>query len=229
LNIALHGTAYHVEKTVRLYRRAMQAQELSREASQEANRSVSYYWEEDGSLVLKARLAAVGGALVVKALEAALGQVPEREVCVQSAEEWPLSPAARRADALVRMAQSSLKGRGRDAKSAEHYQVVIHVDAQSLSADAAGRAEVQGGPSLPVETIRRLGCDASVVGVIEDGKGRPLSVGGALEAFRPRYDGHCARAMRRGASSPGAPMRNTWTRTISSTGRTGARPSLATW
>jgi hypothetical protein len=185
LNIALHGTAYHVEKTVRLYRRAMQAQELSREASQEANRSVSYYWEEDGSLVLKARLAAVGGALVVKALEAALGQVPEREVCVQSAEEWPLSPAARRADALVRMAQSSLKGRGRDAKSAEHYQVVIHVDAQSLSADAAGRAEVQGGPSLPVETIRRLGCDASVVGVIEDGQGQPLSVGRRTRSIPP--------------------------------------------
>jgi hypothetical protein len=145
LNIALHGTAYHVERTVRLYRRAMQAQELSREASQQDSRSVSYYWEEDGSLVLKARLPAVGGALVVKALEAALAQVPEHEVCVERSEEWPISHAARRADALVRMAESSLKGRGRDAKSAEQYQVVIHVDAESLTAAAAGRAEVEGG------------------------------------------------------------------------------------
>jgi hypothetical protein len=185
LNIALHGTAYHVERTVRLYRRAIQAQELSREASQQDSRSVSYYWEEDGSLVLKARLPAVGGALVVKALEAALAQVPEHEVCVERSEEWPISHAARRADALVRMAESSLKGRGRDAKSAEQYQVVIHVDAESLTAAAAGRAEVEGGPSLPVETIKRLGCDASVVGVIEDGQGQPLSVGRRTRSIPP--------------------------------------------
>jgi Domain of unknown function (DUF222)/HNH endonuclease len=185
LNIALHGTAYHVEKTVRLYRRALQVQELSREASQQESRSVSYYWEEDGSLVLKARLPAVGGALVVKALEAALAQVPEHEVCMERSEEWPLSHAARRADALVRMAESALKAGGRDAKSAEHYQVVIHVDAQSLSAQAPGRAEVEGGPSLAVETIKRLGCDASVVGVIEDGKGQPLSVGRRTRSIPP--------------------------------------------
>jgi hypothetical protein len=185
LNIALHGTAYHVERTVRLYRRAMQAQELSREASQEQHREVSYYWEEDGSLVLKARLPAVGGALVVKALEAALAQVPEHEVCVERSEEWPLSHAARRADALVRMAQGSLKGCRGDAKTAEHYQVVIHVDAETLSSGAAGRAEVQGGPSLPLETIKRLGCDASVVGVIEDKKGQPLSVGRRTRSIPP--------------------------------------------
>jgi hypothetical protein len=176
LTIALHGTAYHVERTVRLYRRAMQAQELSREASQEANRAVSYGWEEDGSLVLKARLPAVGGALVLKALEAALGEVPEHEVCVERGEEWPLSHAARRADALVRVAERSLKRGGSEAKSAEHYQVVVHVDAEALRG-GAGRAQVHGGPNLPVETIKRLGCDASVVGVIEDGKGQPLSVG----------------------------------------------------
>jgi hypothetical protein len=199
LNIALHGTAYHVERTVRLYRRAMQAQELSREARQQESRSVSYYWEEDGSLVLKGRLPAVGGALVVKALEAALAQVPGHEVCVERGEEWPLSPAARRADALVRMAESALKGRGRDAKSAEHYQVVIHVDAETLSSGAAGRSEVEGGPSLAVETIKRLGCDASVVGMIEDGKGQPLSVGrrtrsippSIRRALRSRDEGGC--------------------------------------
>lgn len=133
LNIALHGTAHHVEKTARLFRRAMQAAELSREASQQESRGLSYHWEEDGSLVLKARLPAAGGALVMKALEAALAQVPAHEVRVESSEEWPIAHAARRADALVRMAESALQGRGRDAKSAEHYQVVIHVDAESLT------------------------------------------------------------------------------------------------
>lgn len=177
LNIALHGTAHHVERTVRMFRRALQTEELSREASQQERRGVSYYWEEEGSLVLKARLPAVGGALVLKALEAAFAQVPDHEVCTQSGEEWPLEASVRRADALVQMAQSALKGKARDSQTAEHYQVVVHVDAQALTAGASGRSEIEGGAGVALETVKRLGCDASVVGVIEDGEGRPLSVG----------------------------------------------------
>ena len=59
LMIALHGTAHHVERLVSGYRRAQEAQELSREARQHTNRSVSYSFDEDGSLVLKARLPAL--------------------------------------------------------------------------------------------------------------------------------------------------------------------------
>src|ERR1700693_370204 len=39
LMIALHGTAYHVESVVRYFRRAQQAEELSREAQQQARRA----------------------------------------------------------------------------------------------------------------------------------------------------------------------------------------------
>ncbi len=73
LSIALHGTAHHVETTVRHFRRCLDAEELSREAQQLKNRCVQYHWdEEDGSLVLKARLPAETGAIVLKALEAAV-------------------------------------------------------------------------------------------------------------------------------------------------------------
>jgi len=41
LMIALHGTAHHVERLVRGYRRAQEAEELSREAQQHAKRSSS--------------------------------------------------------------------------------------------------------------------------------------------------------------------------------------------
>jgi hypothetical protein len=71
LDIALHGTASHVEKLVRGYRRAQEAEELSREAQQQATRQVSYFYEDDGSLILKARLPAEIGELLIKALEAA--------------------------------------------------------------------------------------------------------------------------------------------------------------
>src|SRR5450432_1962945 len=49
LMIALHGTAHHVERLVQGYRRAQEAQALSREAQQHVNRSVSYGYAEDGS------------------------------------------------------------------------------------------------------------------------------------------------------------------------------------
>src|SRR6185437_5519145 len=55
LSIALHGTAAHVEKLVRCYRRAKESEELTRDAQQQASRTVSVCHDDDGSLVLKAR------------------------------------------------------------------------------------------------------------------------------------------------------------------------------
>jgi hypothetical protein len=83
LAIGLHGTAHHVEQLVRQYRRVQEAEELSREERQQARRSVSYYFDDDdGSLVLKARLPAEAGMLVLKALEAAMQEIPlPREDC----------------------------------------------------------------------------------------------------------------------------------------------------
>ncbi|MGD0504008.1 MAG: DUF222 domain-containing protein [Steroidobacteraceae bacterium] len=185
LNIALHGTAHHVEKTVRLFRRAMHAEELLNEANQQVGRALSYHYEEDGSLVLRARIPALGGALVVKALEVAMAQLPETEVVVDTSETRFLDHAARRADALVRMAESSLKRRGADSKTAEHYEVVVHVDAETLCADAPGRSHVERGPTLPIETIRRIGCDASLVAVLEDRDGNVLNVGRKTRSIPP--------------------------------------------
>ena len=78
VSIALHGTAHHVETLVRGFRRCKDAEELTREAHQQANRSVHYRFEDDGSLVLKARLPAEVGALVLKALQMAMNGIPFR-------------------------------------------------------------------------------------------------------------------------------------------------------
>ena len=69
LSIALHGTAHHVERLVQHFRRAQEAEELSREARQHAGRSLHYHFDDDGSLVVKARLPAEAGALLIKAGE----------------------------------------------------------------------------------------------------------------------------------------------------------------
>ena len=72
LMIARHGTAAHVEKTVRAYRRVERAEENERAAEQYDERRLDYYHDEEGSLVIKVRLPAEEGAVVLKALEAAV-------------------------------------------------------------------------------------------------------------------------------------------------------------
>src|SRR5678815_1278626 len=67
LMIAEHGTAQHVEKLVRAYRRCQEAEELSREERQQQGRSVSYRYDDDGSLIVTCRLPAEAGAQILKA------------------------------------------------------------------------------------------------------------------------------------------------------------------
>jgi hypothetical protein len=177
LMIALHGTAHHVETVVRHFRRALEAEELSREAQQQAGRGVDYWYDVDGSLVLKARLPALAGALLLKALQAALPQVPETTVNVPRAEEQLTGARARRADALARMAESYLEGEATAGGTADRFQVVVHVDAETLKERTAGRCHIEAGPALPVETLRRLTCDASLVRIVETEQGEPLDVG----------------------------------------------------
>jgi hypothetical protein len=187
LMIALHGTAHHVERLVQGYRRAQEAQELDREAQQHATRSVSYGFAEDGSLILKARLPAVAGALLIKALDAALESLPEHEISAEVVEERSISYPARRADALAAVAESFLAEAGSDSSSssADRYQVVVHVDAETLHAHAPGRCEIEQGPSLPAETVRRLACDASLLRVLESEHGEPLDVGRKTRSIPP--------------------------------------------
>jgi hypothetical protein len=51
------------------------------------------------------------------------------------------------------------------------------VDAETFKDDAAGRCEIDDGPSVSAETSRRLACDASVVRLLEDERGEPLNIG----------------------------------------------------
>ena len=76
LNVALHGTAHHVETLVRQFRRVQEVEELSREARQHAQRGLTYFHDNDGSLVVKLQLTAESGALLLHALEAALPEIP---------------------------------------------------------------------------------------------------------------------------------------------------------
>lgn len=76
LNIALCGTASHVEDVVRGYRRALDAAELTREAVQQRDQQLWFHTEADGSMSIRGRVPAEIGALFKRALEAAVDSLP---------------------------------------------------------------------------------------------------------------------------------------------------------
>ena len=162
-------------------------QSCPREAQQHVNRSVSYGYAEDGSVVLKARLPAVAGALLIEALEAAMERIPVTEISAEGVEERPMRYACRRADALACVAESYLaeSRTSSPASTADRYQVVVHVDAESLREHSEGRCEIEQGPSIPIETARRLACDASLLRVLENEHGEALDVGRKTRSIPP--------------------------------------------
>lgn len=182
LDLAGALTASQLGRALRAFRRI--AAEEARDTHE--LEYVDYFFEDDGSLYLRARLAAEDGTLLVKALEAARERVYARRRRERAAapgtaadggqpsallDEPPRSP---RVEALLELAATSLVAS--DSAPAERAQLVVHVDADALTGDGRGRSELEDGPVISPETARRLGCDAEVVTRVER-DGLPVSVG----------------------------------------------------
>jgi hypothetical protein len=201
LMIARHGTAHHVEKLVRHYRRYQDADQLSRDARQQAERCFSSFYDEDGSLVFRGRLPALAGAMLLKAIEVGIERLPEISADGTDAEapaQWP----ERRADALALIAETFLEHPKRGVATADRYQIVVHVDAETLSSGAAGRCEIEEGPGLAAETARRLACDSSIVMIKETVNGAPLEIGRKTRSIPPAIR-RALRSRDRGCRFPG--------------------------
>ena len=190
LMYAQHGTAAHVERIVRGFRRCKEAEALSHEAAQQAERSVTYRYDDDGSLILSVRLPAEVGALVLKALTTAVDALPkdlsdDAPAGASTVKSTSSTRSQRRADALALMAESFLAHGAAALSGGDRHQIVLHVDAKSLQAGVTGRCEFEDGPSMCSETARRLACDASVVTIHENHKGEPLDIGRKTRTIPP--------------------------------------------
>lgn len=91
LMIARHGTAAHVEGLVRKYRRCKRLQDRRNARRQHASRELKWFYDDDGSLVIRGRFPAEQGALVLKALKVAINR-RDREI---EAERKQLREAAK--------------------------------------------------------------------------------------------------------------------------------------
>ena len=178
LMIATHGTAHHVEKLVSKYRMAKRLQDAEIANEQYNNREVTHYYDHDGCLVIKARLPADQGALIVKALEMAMDE--NFAAADKDAEEERPPIAARRADALADIAETYMNNKESSGSTADRYQVIVHVNAEE-----GLDAHIEDGPDVSAVTSRRIACDSSIVTIKGDENGEPLSIGRRSRTIPP--------------------------------------------
>jgi hypothetical protein len=201
LGIARHGTAAHVETVVRNYRRHQRREALEIENERYAGRELGWFLDADGLWVLKGRFTPEQGALIRKALEGVLEELFRESRCEAQdvSAETPDPIAARRADALERMAESYLSGIEGERSGGDRYLLHVHTDSDTLREDGAGAtAECEDCGHVSAETSRRMACDASVVHWRESESGEPLSIGRKSRSIHPalrralqRRDGGC--------------------------------------
>ena len=185
LAFAKAGTAAHVEKLVRLWRRTDRLAEQEQERFRHAGRYVRAYTDEDGMVVLQARLDPEAGAALLKALAAAADKLHDAGAGSRESGE-PVTAEQRHADALGLVAESALAGGLDPGTRGDRYQVVLHVDAEALQAEGdSGTAALEDGRRVSAETSRRLACDAALVVMRHGSDGKVLDVGRRTRTVSP--------------------------------------------
>jgi hypothetical protein len=205
LAYALKATAAEVEERCRQMRYG-KAESVGSALHRWQRRSLTLWHNEArGVTTISVEVPIEEGELIAQALERAVGtgeaaigiEFTEPRDAVRDALRHPEDPAssrsdgwrAQRADALVAIARAYLSGisGGRGARkadrgdtevetgeasrsAADHYQVVVHVDDSALRGG-------EGRSDLPIETVKRLTCDGSLITIVEDEHGTPLDVG----------------------------------------------------
>ena len=188
LDIALCGTAAHLERVVAHARQSMAFDDPDRLRRMVNQARCDWYFDDDGMLVLRARLLPDDGARLVQALRAMetkvsdAGQVAELSTHYDDQHVEPAS--ARRARALAAVAEAAVATEPKGSVP----EIVVHIRAENVpaetrvgqareEADTAATASIDGYTAISTATAHRLCCDASVVAMRENAAGEPLSIG----------------------------------------------------
>ena len=165
------ASRHSTEGVEQVVRRLKQRERLDDVQEMLRQRSLTYAWDEDGSLVVKARLTPEQGAIWLQALHKVDDEL-ERD----NADDY----TARQADAITHALEESLNGKPKASKMGDRYQVVVHVSAETFSTDASDCSKppyIENGPILHPETVKRLACDGALVSLLENDRGEVLNVG----------------------------------------------------
>ncbi len=178
LAIALAGTSNHVERIVSAYRRGERAAE---DGEDRAFRERSLYADTLGdTMEITVRVPVEAGKALLAAIERFVGTDGDE----------PL--AARRADALVDMAEHAVAHADAPTGGDERYLVTLHLDPEVITG-GPGCCTVAGGDGLadtptavPVTSARRILCDAAMESLLDDGDGNQMRLGRRSRVVRRR-------------------------------------------
>jgi hypothetical protein len=162
LAVGRAGTAEHVERIVRGWRRVDLKAEAQEAARQHASRGLQVYQIEDGMMTIRGRLTPEVGTLLLKALAAAREALYQQRR-EQTPEADPPTMEQQQADALALLAETAL-----------HQEL-----------DPGPPGELEEGGRVPAGTSQRLACDASRVEMRHDRNGRLLDVGARTRTIPP--------------------------------------------
>ena len=176
LDVALCGTAAHVEQIVRGWRRVDRVAEQAEDRRRHETRSLRTWVDDDGMVVVRGRLTPQVGAVLQRALEAAGDQARGQAAggsdsgagtaADEAAGQLAPSFEQRQADAIGVVAECALAGGLDRGTAGDRYQVVVHVDADALTEESdvpagtsagavSGSKRVGGCPRVPAGTYRR--------------------------------------------------------------------------
>jgi len=193
LAFALKHTTFQVEQRCRELRYGTDESVIDAQQSFERRSLSTCRDPSKGTMTFTVEVPLEQGELINKALDKArdASNMSDPEF---AGESW----SARQADAFVSLASNYLGGQCADqfaAHTSDDYTVTVHVD-QSALAKGEGRA------GLPLESVKRLGCDGSTITVVEDQNGEPLNIGRKTRTV-PTAIKRALRARDKGCRFPG--------------------------
>ncbi len=153
LHFAECAPASYVERLARAWCRVDRVEEAADERRRHERRQLTTWVDDDGMVVIRGRLSPEVGSVVRRALEAA-GDRLWKEVSREEAAETSYDQL--QADALGLIAESALAADLDRGTAGDRYQVVLHVEAETLRAGTGGRApEVDGLASSAAPSVTR--------------------------------------------------------------------------
>ena len=167
LDVALSGTAAHVEQIVRGWRRVDGAEEQAEDQRRHERRKLSTWVDDDGMVVVRGRLTPEVGAVLRRALEAACDQLRQPRPAKRGAqdqdaaeianvtEELEPTGAQRQADAIGLLAECALSGGLDQGTAGDRYQVVVHADADALAEATDVPAGTPGDDGPETDVVER--------------------------------------------------------------------------
>ncbi len=145
------------------------------EADAHEQRGLRMRWRRDGMFALSGLLPSDGGALVRKTI----GMLAERDDAL-GPEGQRDSWLHRCADALVGLAS----GRAAQDADAARATIVVHAPVDVLAGEV-GNGDLEDGPSLYPDTVRRLSCDARMRWILYGGNGESTELTEARATIPP--------------------------------------------